>query len=548
VIVELFLIPLLFLLFTGWGCWAKQLLFIENKLITISVILGLALYGLLACIIAFFVPLNIPAEIFLLCIGIIPYIFKDFRKYLPPVPKNILKCAWFWGFALTVILAGSYYNFRNDHFWYYVPSLKWLNEYGLITGVANIDWVLGQMSFMHIIQAGVDQTIDPFGRFSIFIVILFLTYIFERKAFLLLLFVPVYFLYFQSPSPDLPTTFFPLIVVNEYCFHYQKNNFRTLFAISIFVFAIKPVAFWLPMWIFIIAFYRNKSELKSIRNYVVPVLLMLVFLVKNVVVSSCLIYPVTFLQIDTHWLPDPQILKSSADQAAVYTFDLYYDIDTINSFSFFEKLYRWLTLPDLQTIINVLIVLIIILFGIISFLKRDLTCIILFFVAVFKFIITFYFSGQYRFILDIIFPMLMILFLFLNLKRLPLLSISLVLYITSLLYVSFPGLGKKIVPSFKISNIMVGLTKESLVYPENYPCDTYKQEKIGNLNFNVPVNDLYKYETPPPSLSANDIEQYYYMGIFPQWKDPKHIHKGFYTKTLSGDEMEALGRMIENPQ
>jgi hypothetical protein len=549
VIVELFLIPLLFLLFAGWGCWAKQLLSIENKSIAVSIITGLALYSLVACIIAFFVPLNTPIEVFLLCFGIMPYVFKNFRKYLPPVPKTILKSAWFWSFALAVILAGSYYNFRSDHFGYYVPTLKWLNESGIIIGMGNIDWTLGQVSFMHIMQAGIDQTIDPYSRFCIFINLIYLIYIFERKSFLLLLFVPFYFLYFQSPSPDLPVVFFSLIVVNEFCFHYKKNDFKILFIISVFVFIIKPTGFWLPLWIFIVTFYRDKNELKSIRNYIFPCFLIFIFLIKNVIASSCLFYPVTSTQINTYWLPDTQILDLSDQQAAAYTYDYQYSVAAINSFSFFDKIYHWLTFPDLQIIIHITIISVALIFGIVSLLKRQFIYISFFFVAIVKLLITLSFSGQFRFMLDIIYPMILFTLLFLpNIKRLLLLSGSLILFISALLFVSFPNFHKKIFPSFRLTKMMVGFTEKALIRPENYACDNYKQEKIGNLNFNIPINDLYNYETPPPAFTEEVITRYYKMEIFPQRKDTTCIRKGFYMKKLSNKEKEVLGRMIENLQ
>ena len=95
---------------------------------------------------------------------------------------------------------------------------------------------------------------------------------------------------------------------------------------------------------------------------------------------------------------------------------------------------------------------------------------------------------------------------------------------------------------------MAGLTKEALIRPENYPLDTYKQEKIGNLTFYTPINDLYNYETPPPALTKTILVKYYQMGIFPQWKDPDCICKGLYTRALSDEEKEALGKLIENLQ
>jgi hypothetical protein len=273
-----------------------------------------------------------------------------------------------------------------------------------------------------------------------------------------------------------------------------------------------------------------------------------VFLIKNVIVASCLFYPVTFTKINTYWLPDKQILELSGQESMAYTYDLNYNIHTINSFSTFEKIYRWLTLPDLQTIVVLAIVITLLLFGVFSFWKRNFVYISLFFIAIFKLVIVFSFSGQYRFMLDIIYPMVFILLSALNIKRLPILSGSLVLFISALLYVSFPDLGKKMLPSFKLHKAMTGFTEDALVRPENYPPDTYKQEKIGNLHFHTPINDLYNYETPSPALTKKILTDYYKMRIFPQWKDPDCIHKGFYTRVLSNEEKEALKRMIENLQ
>jgi len=399
---------------------------------------------------------------------------------------------------------------------------------------------------MHIIQAGINQTIDPYGRFGIFIIIVFLVYIFERKSFLLLLFIPFYFLYFQSSSPDLPVVFFSLIVVNELCFHYDKENFKTLFIISVFIFVIKPTGFWLPLWVFIVTLYRDKSELNSVRNYLFPGILFFAYLIKNVICASVLFYPVTFTKINTYWLPDIQILNLSDQQAAAYAFDFNYNANAIKSFSYFEKIYHWLTFPDLQIIIHLAIVSVTLIFGVVAFLKRRFVFISFFFTAVVTILITFSFSGQYRFMLDVIYPMIFILLSFFNIKRLPLLIGSFALFLSALLFVSSPKLERKIFPSFRLTGMMVGFTKESLIRPDNYSPDTYRQEKIGNLNFNIPIHDIYKYETPLPAFTKITLTKYYKMGVFPQLKDPDRIRKGFYMKTLSDDEKEALGKIIGN--
>jgi len=363
-----------------------------------------------------------------------------------------------------------------------------------------------------------------------------------------LLFIPFYFLFFQSPSPDLPIVFFSLIVVNELCFHYKRGHFKILFVISIFAFIIKPVVFWLPLWVLIVTLYRDQDELKSIRNYIFPGILVLVFLIKNVIISSSLFYPVTFTKINTYWLPDRQVLELSKQVATSYTYDLKYSVNTIHSFSILEKIVHWLTIPDLQTIFTLTIVIILLLFGIFSLWKKSFIYITLFSIAIFKLIIVFSFSGQFRFMLDIIYPMIFILLSSLKIRRLPILFVSFILFVSALLFVSFPDLGKRMLPSFKLTKAMTGFTKGALVRPENYPADMYKEGKIGNFTFHTPVSDLFNYETPPPALAKTTLIKYYRLGIFPQWKDPDRVRKGFYTRALSDEERETLGRMIENLQ
>lgn len=189
-ILEVLSIIILFISIGGWGTWAQYLLASKKQSSSLTFLLGLTFLSIVLCIISFFYPLNRKIEILLFAISIIPYFIKNLKYYRIKFPLEIIKSGWFWLFSLLILLVGSYYPFRPDHFGYYIPSLNWLNQYGLILGVANIDWVLGQMSSLHIIQAGFDDTIDPFQRINLLITILFIFYIFERK---------VYFYYYLSP-------------------------------------------------------------------------------------------------------------------------------------------------------------------------------------------------------------------------------------------------------------------------------------------------------------------------------------------------------------
>jgi hypothetical protein len=541
---ELIVVFLLFISFTGWGIWMKFLLSVKNNSVTLTVLLGLAFFSLWTCIISFFTPLKLFIEIFLLIISISPFFIKKVKIYSVQIPKEILQSVPFWIFSLIIFLSGSYYSFRPDHFWYYIPTLNWLNQFGLIIGTANIDWPLGQMSFLHIIQAGLDHTIDPFQRINIFISILFLVYIFERKSYWLLLFIPFYFLFIQSTSPDVAVVFLSLIVVNELCFNYNEHKLKELLIISVFIFTIKPVAFWLPLWVFITGIYFNRKELVSYKNYIFPLFLISVFLIKNVLISSSLCFPLSITKIDTYWHTDTSILNISDQNAVLYAFDHQMSNEEIKNLSFLKKLYYWLTIRDLQTIINLFIVAASLVFGIFAFWKKIFIYKALWIIILFKIALIFCYSGQYRFMLDGIYPLLFIMLCDIRLKKTGILIGSLIYFLISLTFISYPDLISNFIPGFKLSRTMEGFTTKALLRPENYILKKYKKEKLGNLEFYISTDYIYNFDTPPPAFVKRHLELYRNLGIFPQMKDSLNIHKGFYINTLSEEEKENLEKII----
>ena len=517
---------------------------IKTGSFSLTVILGLSFFSVWVCLLSFFIPLNLYVELVLLIFSLIPFFSKKLRTDMIPFPKELLKMVWFWIFCLIIILAGSYYPFRPDFFSYYKPTLNWLNQYGLIIGVANIDWLLGQTSVFHIIRAGLDQTIDPFLRFCVFITVLFLVYIFERKAYLLLLVIPFCFMFIQAPTPDVAIIFFSLIVVNELCFNYQAGSYKIIFLISVFTFVIKPFAFWLPLWTFIAGFFLNKKELKDYRMYLFPALLIIIFLIKNVIASSTLFYPVPFTKLNTYWLPDLRILNISDQNASAFTFDRYFTINKINSMSYFQKVYYWLTINKLQTLINCSVVIVIAAFGVFSFLKKKSIYLLLWIIVVIKLLVVFSFSGQYRFIIDGVFPLLFIMFYPVLTGKTKIFITVLALSLMFLFFISYPPLLKRTVPDFKLTSWMKGFTKKTLLYPQCYVTKRYAKETIGNLDFYISAY-FYDYNTPPPSFRYKKLKLYHDLDIFPQMKDTTTIHKGYYMKTLTPAEKEKLEEIIK---
>jgi hypothetical protein len=373
-----------------------------------------------------------------------------------------------------------------------------------------------------------------------------LVYIFDKKAYWLLLFIPFQFLFIQTASPDVAVVFLSLIVVNELCFNYDKNKFAILLIISFFVFTIRPVGFWLPAWVYITGIYHNKNEWKSYKNYVFPLLLLFIFIIKNIVISSTFCYPLTFLKLNTYWLTDQHILDLSNQSAALYTFDMHYTIEEIGKFSFLERVYRWLTLPDLQVIINLFIVIVTLLFGIYAFWKKCFTYKALWTIIFLKIVLIFCYSGQYRFMLDGIYPLLFILIVNIRIKKQIILVGSMALFLAFLGLISFPEKVQKVLPGFMLSDYMTGFTKKALLRPENYILPEYKSGRIGNLDFNISEMYLFSFDTPIPAFAKHHLKILHRSGVFPQMKDSTDIRKGFYMKPFSEEENTHLKEILSS--
>ena len=154
----------------GWGNLLDKIFPSKIKGISGKTISGILFLGLIFTALSFFIALNIYVEIPVILIGLF-YFFKD-KLYLDfyKLPKGnaVLLCI----FSAIVLYCGSSYPFILDHFGYYIPSIKWLTEVGLVKGISNLDLILGQMSMWHILQAGFSNFCDPFLKLNTILLII----------------------------------------------------------------------------------------------------------------------------------------------------------------------------------------------------------------------------------------------------------------------------------------------------------------------------------------------------------------------------------------
>lgn len=535
-IFNLLMMVFLFPTLLGWGEFLMRVMKYQVYFsLTEKLISGVLVLTMLFGVMAFFMPLNVYIEFFFVAVGwLLFFIYGTYNEYFSLFRKH-----WELWIAFPVLaFVGAFYPFILDHFGYYVPSINWLSQVGLVKGIANLDLVLGQMSFWHIFQAGFSHFSDVFFRINVLILSIYIIYIVEKHSYLHWLFIPILCLFIQSPSPDLPVMVFSLILLDEVLRKNQK--FSWLFGVSILIFAIKPTMIWVPIFVFLYLLINQKY----IKSWWVGMLVGSLFIAKNLWCFGYPLFPATFLNVGIPWIPNTELMKISSEIAILKTYDMQFSIEEINRFSTTDFIINWFALSGIKVIIHWLFVISLLVFTIFVFIKRQQILWVLWLSVLIKSIFVVWFSAQYRFFIDVFFVVIFVMCqkVIREYWAKKIVSISMLMVIFGL---SFPQLIQKIVPSFRIAYFMQGFSVKQLWKPSYYEYKKVKKYKVGNLEFNVPVNYPFTFDSELPSLSIEDIEEYYKIGIFPQLYD-KTINSGFRWYTLTDAERRELANVIKN--
>lgn len=528
----IFLLPVL----SGLGKIMEKFSGVLFQGISGKILSGIMGVSLLWTAVSFFIPLNIYLEIPTVLLGLL-YFFKEklYQEFYRPSKKNILLIAFI---SAIILFTGAYYPYILDHFGYYVPTIKWLTEFGLVKGISNLDLTLGQMSIWHIFQAGFSNFSDPFLRINSILLVIYSIYSIERKSWIHLCFIPVLLLFSQSPSPDLPVIIFSLIILNEIIL--GNKNTSLLFAFSVFVFAIKPTMIWLPILVFLCNAFIIQSNLKKLFF---GGSILLLFFIKNIWTFGYPIFPVAIGDFGFNWKPNPETLKTSSQYAILKTYDMQYSYEEIQRFSPWDHVKNWFFLKGIKSKINILFIASLFLFSVFTWVKKKKLITMIAISLLIKSILVLAFSAQYRFFIDVFFVIFFVLFHEYWNKRKSIVAFSVLsLFFISLL--SFPSLIQQYIPSFQLGNFMAGFKKKQLYQPSVYKYHQFNSFKIGNLKFNVSKNYPYNFETPLPAISESFIFDDIKAGIFPQAIDKNNLSKGFIWKTMTSEEKKEAATAI----
>jgi len=538
---------MLFILFTsiiiiptlsGWGKFL-EIIFNKQLFEGISGKLMFGIFGIsmIWTVLSFFIPLNLFVEIPTIVIGLF-YFFKEklFLKFYKFSKKdNIL-------FALStfiILFCSSFYPYILDHFGYYLPSIQWLREYGLVKGISNLDLVLGQMSIWHIFQSGFSNFTDPFLRINGVLLIIYLIYMIEKKSWIQLCFVPILLLFSQSPSPDLPVIVFSLILLNEILLN--NKNTSLIFAFSIFVFAIKPTMIWLPILTFLYSIFILKSYFKIVLP---GILILILFCFKNIWTFGYPVFPVSMIDFGFSWKPSAELLNSSSQYAIQKTFDNQYSYEEIQKFSTLDYIKNWLFLDGIKSVINILFVFGLIVFTIFTFIKKNKIITFICISLIIKSILVLLFSAQYRFFIDVFFAIIFVMLLDFFTQRKSMIAYSF-LSLAFISFVTFPSIVVRSIPSFRMSSFMGTFEWKQLSKPSTYENKKYHSFEAGNLKFNVSEKYPFNFDTPIPAISESYVFDYQKAGVFPQLIDKNDIRKGFISKKMNPEEQKQVKNITE---
>ncbi|AKK71842.1 membrane protein [Chryseobacterium gallinarum] len=529
-----FIIPVLM----GWGKLMENISGPLFRGTSGKMLLGIFGISWVWTILCFFIPLNIYAEIPVILTGLL-YFFKD-KLYSSIYSFSKKDTILIGAISSVVLLAGSFYPYILDHFGYYIPSIKWLTEYGIIRGISNLDFILGQMSLWHIFQAGFSNFSDPFLRINTVILVIYGIYSIEKKGWIHLCFLPVLLLFSQSPSPDLPVIIFSLILLHEIIA--GNKNIALLFAFSVFVLAIKPTMIWLPVLVFFYGTFIIKSKLTS---FFPGLFILFLFFFKNIWAFGYPVFPIAIGDLEMPWKPNPEVLKVSSQYAVQKTYDMQYSYEEIQQFSAFDYIKNWLSLKGIKSKINILFVVSLIFFSIHTWIRKKKLITLIYVSLLIKSILVLAFSAQYRFFIDVFFVIFfVVLYDYFDRKKSIIVFSIISLIMISLL--SFPALIQQYLPSFRLGNFIAGFDSNQIYKPGTYEYNHFDSFQTGNLQFNVSKDYPYNFDTPLPAISVSYIFDDAKSGIFPQLADKKNIRKGFIWKKMTPQEKKEVQNVINN--
>ena len=324
-----------------------------NKLI------GQREYPLIACVITGVVSITVFVEFYSIIgkIGAIPHVIMLIlcacgywldRKHIAKMLKFVKNILFSWeglfylGFIVFLSFFASRGEFHTDTNIYHAAAIRMYEEYGLIKGMGNLQlhyaYNSASLAFASIFSMNwlFGTSIHATTCFYEVICGIYALYglkrIREHKYHLadavrvgILLYVLVCLYRSMSPATDYATLLMAFMVISLWCDNMEKDRSTNVYALlsvlAVFVMTMKFSACILVLIVVfpIIVLIKNKKWHDIIVYLCMGVLVVAPFLIRNVLISGWILYPVNIFDwFNVKWKIPAEYMQHDADQIKVY--------------------------------------------------------------------------------------------------------------------------------------------------------------------------------------------------------------------------------------
>jgi hypothetical protein len=378
--------------------------------ISVVLVAGMICTTILASLFSLFMPLSLPAHLIVLMLAVA--ILIAFRKkagaLLSAYKAKARGVGWiyivlFAGYALVVAYLSFLPSSHNDDGLYYSNTIKWVEEYGVVKGLANVNTRLGFNSNWHVLQALFSFHYLNAGNFNDLNGLLLLMVFpysvtgvrklrkgdysvatITRALFFLPLFAFHFgassdFLFFNinflsAPAADLAVcilVWLTLICLAELDHSdnqaYPRQAMFIVFT-SVFLFTVKPSAAPLVMtgvgFFFVYLFKKQFAKLTGL--IVLTLFILTPWIARNIIISGYPVFPLSaadVLQVD--WKLPVQHVKWHENAVKVYAINPEYDLSKPFTMPFIKWFPVWFgRLTYIQSVIFAFSVLSVIVFAV----------------------------------------------------------------------------------------------------------------------------------------------------------------------------------------
>lgn len=564
----LIIISWIYIAFTtiNLGFALDKIMRLKNKDFVITSILGLFSVTILASLWAFFDRINIEFHVFVLVLNLLLLIrFKSeilvcYYTFVHQLKILDKKLQLFLGLIFVLIIAqcSSIPNIIDNES-YYIQTIKWINEYGFVKGLANLHIFFGQVSGWHIAQSGFNfsflyKNFNDLSGFclllgNIFAAIKLNEYFSNsNKNYLIIGLLPLANIFFfqliSAPSPDIPVYIFALISFFYFIENFKNcsiNTFNLISILILFVLYIKISSFALVLIpILVLVFNFKEIAIKIVPILIIALLVLVLFVVKNTIITGFPLYPTTYLQFEKldFCLPEKVLSYFFNDLQLKHFFITSQQYQSMTSL---QIMFKWLFLPNIDGFINLFTILLIAVSPIFIykyFNKKSVW--LVYIVVVFQMLFLLMSSPQFRFFIHLTLFLSFLIFACWFTKRKIILA-AYTLATTFVFIILFIPIHINALAQNKLTTTTNTFSIKTIIFPgENSKTETsYRIITKGNLKYNSPPENFFFWGTGNGELPCVNEKQLNYLekhlGVFPQLRTTD-VKDGFYSKKATKNE------------